>query len=55
MVYGLSTSLEIVFWMLLFSLLIGLARVLREHQGFGFSVSRVWQEMLSPADQGKKP
>jgi hypothetical protein len=40
MVYGLSTSLEIVFWKLVFSLLIGLTRVLRKHQGFGFSSDR---------------
>jgi hypothetical protein len=41
--------------MLVFSLLTGLTRVFREHQGFGFSAGRVWQEMLSPADQAKKP
>jgi hypothetical protein len=39
---SLTAFLEIVFWTLEFSLLIGLTRVFRKHQGFGFSVGRDW-------------
>jgi hypothetical protein len=39
---SLTAFVEIVFWMLVFSLLTGLTRVLRKHQGFGFSVGRAW-------------
>jgi hypothetical protein len=42
MVYRPSTSLEIVFWMLVFSLLTGFTMVFCEYQGFGFSEGGVW-------------